>query len=150
MKVLFLVLFLLIGCSSTPPVSQLTVPNAGEEKVLSRIDDLSSRPKYITESTPFKVEGGKVYSLGQTVIPIGDNISAAFRIAENNAKALVSGAIENRLDFVFENAEEGTAMGASPYLEREFRGQICHGIHVFLYQQRFELSHDEYMAAYEN
>lgn len=98
------------ACSSAPKTG---VENAGAEKVLSRIDDVGSRPDWLKESEPFRISGGKVYSLGMTTIPADNNISAAYRIAENNAKAAVSHSIEQRLDFVFQNAEEGTSMGAS-------------------------------------
>jgi hypothetical protein len=37
-------------------------------------------------------------------------VEAAYRIAENNAKVGIAGAIEQRLDTVFQNAEEGTSM----------------------------------------
>ena len=43
-----------------------------------------------------------------SIISINDNLSAAYRIAENNSKSSISHAIEQRLDYIFENAEEGT------------------------------------------
>lgn len=103
-------LAILSACSSGPRVG---VEHVGEEKVISRIDDLSSRPDWLKESEPFHIENGKVFSLGSTTIPADNNLSAAYRIAENNAKASVSHSIEQKLDFVFQNAEEGTSMGAN-------------------------------------
>jgi hypothetical protein len=67
----------------------------------------------LKESKPFYIDSGKVYSLGSTTIPADHNINAAFRIAENNAKASVAHSIEQKLDFVFQNAEEGTSLGAN-------------------------------------
>jgi hypothetical protein len=108
-------LVLVVGAcsSSTPKMDGGVVENFGQEKVISRIDDMSSRPSWLKESEPLRFEGGKVMSLGMTVIPADHNVSAAYRIAENNAKSSISHSIEQRLDYVFENAEEGTAMGAS-------------------------------------
>ena len=97
---------ILSGCGSTPknaPLSEIQ-----EDKVVSRIDGLSSRPSWVKESAPFSISSGKVISLGQTTI-LGDNrVEAAFKIAENNAKRNISNAIEQKLSFVFQNAEEGT------------------------------------------
>lgn len=108
MKTILIALLLtLVSCSSS---KQIAEPS---EKVISRIDELSSRPSWLKESEPFKIEDGKVVSLGQTTIPGDNRVEAAYRIAENNAKASISGAIEQRLDFIFQNAEEGTSMDAT-------------------------------------
>lgn len=108
--VLALALMFLSACASAPKVG---VEHAGEETILSRMDDANSRPEWLKEGQPFRIIGGKVHSMGMTVIPASDNLSAAYRIAENNAKAAVATSIEQRLDFVFQNAEEGTAIGAN-------------------------------------
>lgn len=100
----------LSACSSAPKVG---VEHAGEETILSRMDDAGSRPDWLIEAQPFRIEGSQVHSMGMTVIPASDNLSAAYRIAENNAKSLVSHSIEQRLDYVFQNAEEGTVLGAN-------------------------------------
>ncbi len=108
MKRLFItaiVPILAIGCASSP-----RSPENSEDKVISRIDNIDERPEWLKESEPFKISAGKVVSLGSTVIPANHRLSAAYRIAANNAKAQVSTAIEQRLEFVFQNAEEGTEM----------------------------------------
>jgi hypothetical protein len=112
MKLLpLLILLAIASCSSrTDDKKKLSEPT---ENVISRIDGLSSRPNWLTESEPFKVENGSVVSLGQTTIPANHRVEAAFRIAENNAKSSISSAIEQRLDFIFQNAEEGTAMDST-------------------------------------
>src|ERR1035441_1809092 len=97
----------LVGCSSTEKKS---ASEAVSDKVLSRIDDLGERPNYIQESKPFRFENGMVISTGMTTIPASNRVEAAYRIAQNNAKASIAGAIEQRLDFVFQNAEEGTTL----------------------------------------
>lgn len=109
---IFLAVSLLYSaCSHTPPIPPTAETQA--DKVLSRIDGLEKRPEWLTESEPFKIQNGKVMSLGQATIPADNRIEAAFRIAENNGKAAVSGAIEQRLDFVFQNTEEGTGLDSS-------------------------------------
>jgi hypothetical protein len=116
MKILMALLSLLVvaGCSSTnsKKISEMQ-GNVGEERILSRIDEISSRPNWLIESEPFRIEGGKVLSMGMTSIPADDRVEAAFRIAENNGKAAIANAIEQRLDFVFQNAEEGTGMSST-------------------------------------
>lgn len=98
------------GCAST--VKNPITAEIDPDKVISRIDDLSSRPEWLKESTPFRIENGNVYSLGSTTIPGDQRVEAAFRVAENNAKAGVASAIEQKLEYIFQNAEEGAAIGA--------------------------------------
>lgn len=98
----------LSACSTSTPT-----PENAKDVVISRIDDLSSRPEWLKESTPFSIEGGTVTSLGSTTIPADHRPEAAFRIAENSAKAAIAGAIEQRLEFIFQNAEEGTGMDST-------------------------------------
>jgi hypothetical protein len=71
---------------------------------------MQARPSWLKESEPFRFENGMVSSLGSTVIPADHRVEAAYRIAENNAKAAFANSIEQRLEFVFQNAEEGTSM----------------------------------------
>jgi hypothetical protein len=98
------------GCASTVknPVKSEIEP----DKVISRIDDLSSRPNWLKESEPFRITDGQVYSLGSTSILGDQRVEAAFRVADNNAKSGVANAIEQKLEFIFQNAEEGAEMGA--------------------------------------
>lgn len=98
-------ILLLNGCSSTPT---LTSPEAVPDKVLSRINDMSSRPGWLNEEKPFEIQNGSVVSLGQTTIPGDNRVEAAYAIADNNAKGAICSAIESRLDFIFQSAEEGT------------------------------------------
>lgn len=87
--------------------------SAPKDVVLARSDDLSSRPDWVSEEETFKIEKGTVYMLGTHEMPVvGKRVSTGYRIAENNAKAGLSGAIEQRLNFIFQNAEEGDSMGA--------------------------------------
>ncbi len=104
----------LCACSTAPKteMEKAVASNIGEERIISRIDDMSSRPSWLKESQPFQIVDGKVLSLGMSVISINDNLSAAYRIAENNAKSSISHAVEQRLDYIFENAEEGTGFSS--------------------------------------
>jgi len=100
----------LSGCSSSPKVA--TSENQ-PDRVIARIDDLSSRPNWAKESEPFRIHDGVVTSLGQTTIPGDNRIEAAYRIAENNAKGAIASAIEQRLEFLFQGAEEGTGIDST-------------------------------------
>lgn len=100
----------LAGCSSTP---KSTSPEAMPDKVLSRINDVSSRPSWLNEEKPFDIKDGSVQSLGQTTILGSDRVEAAYAIADNNAKGAICSAIESRLDFIFQNAEEGTVIDST-------------------------------------
>lgn len=102
------VVLMLVSCVSAP-----SRPEDQPDTVISRIDDLSSRPDWLRESEPFRIESGNVIALGSTAIPGENRVDAGFRIAENNGKALVATAIEQRLEFIFQNAEEGTSIDAT-------------------------------------
>lgn len=115
-KMMMLALPLLaVACSSAPKteMEKTVANNIGEERIISRIDGMSSRPDWLKESEPFRVEGGKVLSLGQTTIPASDNLAAAYRIAESNSKAGISHAISQRLDYVLQDSQEGTALDST-------------------------------------
>ena len=100
----------LASCSSSP---KNPTPENTPDKVVSRINDLSSRPDWLNEEHPFEIKSGTVISLGQTTIPGENRVEAAYLIADNNAKAAICSSIEARLDFVFQNAEEGTAIDSN-------------------------------------
>jgi hypothetical protein len=80
------------------------------DKVVERIDEMSSRPDWLRESMPFIISDGLVVSQGQTEIPADHRLDAAFRVATNNAIAGMCGAIERKLEFIFQNSEEGTGL----------------------------------------
>ncbi|MGE4233198.1 MAG: hypothetical protein AB7F43_07710 [Bacteriovoracia bacterium] len=103
-------LFCLAACSSAP---QKQTQETQEDIVIERIDGLEHRPKWLIESEPFRIESGYVTSLGQTEIPGDNRVEAGYRIAENNSKSALSSAIEQRLEFIFTGAEEGTSLDAN-------------------------------------
>jgi len=110
-----ILLVIACGCSSNQNVQNSNFPDDSEleEKVISRIDDLNSRPSWFKESEVFKIQDGNVVSLGSAVIHGNHRVDAAIRIAQNNAKGGICGAIEQRLDYVFQNAQEGTAIDSN-------------------------------------
>lgn len=84
-----------------------------KDEIVGRSDNLSSRPKWVSEEKTFTIEKDTVYMMGIHEMPVaGKRIATGYRVAENNAKAGLSGAIEQRLNFIFQNAEEGDEMGA--------------------------------------
>lgn len=94
-----------LACAACSSVSM-------KDQVIARSDDLSSRPEWVKDSETFTVSKGTVYMLGSTTISATSSPDRAYRIAENNAKQGLSSAIEQKLDFVFQNAEEGTEIGS--------------------------------------
>lgn len=112
MKKLMFAIFILTvsGCSSTPKSPS---PESMPDKVLARINDMSSRPDWLREDRPFEVKDGVVTSLGQTTIPGSDRVEAAYNISDNNAKGAICSTIESRLEVVLQNAEEGTSIDSN-------------------------------------
>lgn len=111
--ILSLVLSVILTACSSTPTQTLQLPENQSDQVLSRIDNLSARPSWLTESERFKIQDSKVIALGQTEIPATDRVDAAYRIAQSNARAEIAKAIEQKLGIVFQNAEEGTSVGAN-------------------------------------
>ncbi|HEX7676206.1 MAG TPA: hypothetical protein VF412_18660 [Bdellovibrio sp.] len=103
----------LAACSTKPTTTTPTQADVLPDQVVARIDQMNARPDWLKESEPFTISKGVVSSLGQTEVPGDHRVDAAFRIAENNAKAGISKAIEQKLDYVFQNAEEGTSIDAT-------------------------------------
>src|SRR5690606_1816438 len=100
----------LLACSCSSGIKN---SETEKDKILSRIDNLDERPDYIKESEPFRFENGNIISTGMATIPSSNRVEAAFRIAQNNAKSAIAGAIEQRLEFIFQNAEEGTSIDST-------------------------------------
>jgi hypothetical protein len=91
---------LIAACSSNPKHDQSV-------KVLGRIDGLSERPSWVTESEPFKIQDGKVFVIGKHTINSNQNLEQSFRAADLNAKSQLVQAIEQKLLMAFQNSEEG-------------------------------------------
>lgn len=108
--ILFALLIAVVGCASAPVENKVVID---EDRVLARIDGLKERPSWLKESEIFKIENGTVYTLGTATIPDNNRVEAAYRIAENNAKSRIASSIEQRLEFILQNAEEGTGMDST-------------------------------------
>lgn len=128
--ILMLTALFLFSCGST--VKNPTKSETEPDKVVSRIDDLTSRPDWLKESEPFRIEKGAVVSTGMTTIPATDRVEAAYRIAQNNAKAAIAGAIEQKLEFIFQNAEEGTSINSTQarYIGAEASSLVTSSIRI--------------------
>lgn len=119
-SLLLVSVFATMGCSS---ITKTPTAENTPDKVISRINDMSSRPDWLNEERPFEVKNSNVIFLGQTTIPGDNRVEAAYMIAENNAKGGICSAIESRLDFVFQNAEEGTTIDSTQ--ARRISAEAC-------------------------
>jgi hypothetical protein len=107
MKNLILVTALVLsGCSSSPQINGVKYE---KDQVLSTSGD-QSEPQWAEdgETKPFIFKDSKFYSVGIATIPGSDRPEAGLRIAENNSRAALAKNISNKLEFIFQNAEQGT------------------------------------------
>lgn len=112
MRIIYLsFLFLAVGCSSTGP--KTVTPENSPDVVLSRADDMKERPNWVQETKPFRQEESMIISQGYTQISSDHNLNAAYRICFNNAKAGISTAIEQKLEFIFQQSSEGTELDSA-------------------------------------
>ena len=85
------------------------VKNYHKDDVLSTAND-TSQPDWADETKPFAIKDGKVLSVGVAWIR-GDEIPAAgARVAANNARSNIAKAVENRMEFVFQQGSENFLM----------------------------------------
>ncbi len=110
MKKLIMSSFLVVPMVFLSSCSSTTKSN---EKVISRINNLNERPAWLDESRSFLIKDGKVVSLGMTTVPGDSRVEAAFRIAESDAKRNITSAIQQKLSYVFQIAEEGTSIDSN-------------------------------------
>lgn len=98
----FVAVLTLAACSSLP-----------KDEILARSDNLTSRPKWANEEKTFTIENKTVYVLGTHEMPVaGKRLETGKRSAALNAKKGIANAIEQKLNVIFQNAEEGDEMGA--------------------------------------
>ncbi len=86
------------GCSSVQRQS---------ERVISRANDLSSRPSWLDETRAFTVEDKNVVFLGQASLPASGRLESGYRIAEADAKARICQNVANTMEADFQLAAEG-------------------------------------------
>lgn len=120
-----LAMCLLQACSST------SMKGFDRDETLSTLND-SSQPDWADESHPFVFRLGKVYSLGVTTLHGDERPEAGMRISENNARSNVAKAIEDRMEFIFQNAEENASLDSTQahYIGSEVSSLTSHSIRI--------------------
>lgn len=99
-------LLLISACSSSPKLAN--GQKYEKDEVLATAND-KSQPDWADDTQPFVIKNGKVYSVGVTTLRGDDRPEAGQRISENAARANFAKAIENRMEFTFQHAEENTS-----------------------------------------
>lgn len=125
---LLFVIVVINGCGSAPKdeeappaMSEQTATSASHRSVTIPANQAPSadkrsrgkepkRPSWIDTKNPFQIKGGYVFALGQTVTPPGAGIEEGYIIASNAAKEEICKATEYRLDFIFQDSEEGSSV----------------------------------------
>lgn len=107
------VLLSVVGCSSSPKLAEDKQVQDQPDVVIARIDNMSERPTWIKESELMTFKDGNVYFTGLQTVPANSNPEQVYRAAELNAKAGIAKAIEQKLQVVFQNAEEGYSLDAN-------------------------------------
>lgn len=85
------------GCSSIPG-----------ERVLARADRLSEAPEWASFTKASFVEDNSVKFIGTHELAGDHRISSGCKIAQNKAKGEIASEISQKLNFVFQHAEEGS------------------------------------------
>lgn len=83
------------------------------------------RPSWIDPKNPFHITDGYAHALGQTVTPPGASIEEGYIIAANAAKEEICKGVEYRLDFIFQDSEEGSSVDHKQI--KEIAMDICNG-----------------------
>lgn len=115
---------ILSACSSSPGVKGYE-----DNKTLATANG-RSQPDWADETVPFKISGGKVFSVGVATLRGDQRPEAGARVSENNARANFAKAIENRMEFVFQNAEENSSLDSTQmrYIGSEVSSLTSHSM----------------------
>jgi hypothetical protein len=97
--------------------------SATPEKVYTPVGKVVKRPAWIDPKNPFQLKGGEVHALGTTVTPPGAGVDEGYIIASNSAKDVICKAVQYRLDFIFQDSEEGSSVDHKQI--REIGMDIC-------------------------
>ncbi len=130
----------LAGCST-----KSYVQNYEEEKILATASN-KEQPEWADDTKVFWIEGGKVRSLGITQIRGDERPEAGARIAQNNARANISKAIENRMEFIFQGSEENASYDSTvaKYIGSEVSSLTTHSLRPEAqWWKRFEQSQED-------
>ncbi len=134
-----------LGLSLSACSTKSYVKNYQEEKILATASN-KSQPDWADETKVFWVEDGKVHSLGITQIRGDERPEAGVRIAQNNARANISKAIENRMEFIFQGAEENASYEstAAKFIGSEVSSVTSHSMRADAqWWKRFEQSEED-------
>lgn len=114
------------ACSSTPATKGYE-----DDKTLSTLNG-QSQPDWADESKPFFIRDGKAYSIGFTTLRGDDRPEAGLRVSENSARGNFAKAVEDRMEFVFQNAEENAGMDSTQakFIGSEVSRLTSHSIRV--------------------
>lgn len=93
--IFLLLALILVSCSSL------------SEKTISRMDG-ESKPSWATQEKALTIADGKMYILGFSELDADSKISAAYRMADSQARGELSKMVENQFSSIFQNLEEGT------------------------------------------
>lgn len=101
-------------------------PSPARERVYTPVGKTPKRPAWIDPKNPFEIKDGEVHTLGQTVTPPGASIEEGYIIASNSAKEALCKATEYRLDFIFQDSEEGSTVDHKQI--KEITMDVCTGV----------------------
>jgi hypothetical protein len=89
--------------------------SAAQTKATSkpRVKTSVKRPVWIREDAPFGLFNEKVVALGKITTAPGVGTEEGYIIASNQARDVACKSIEHRIDFIFQNSEEGSTVDAS-------------------------------------
>lgn len=90
----------------------LTSCSSYQEKVISRMDDVSDKPDWATLSKPVYEKEGKIWAVGLETGSANDKVTALSRIADNNARVELIKIVTNKVTSVFQNVQEGVSDGS--------------------------------------
>lgn len=101
------------------------------DETLSTASD-KLQPAWADDTKAFWVKDGTVNSLGIAQIRGDERPEAALRIAENNAKANIARAIETRMEYIFQAAEENATYEATAakFIGSEVSSLTANSIHL--------------------
>ncbi len=93
------------GCSSAPTNTEYK-----PDRVVGRMDELDSRPNWVTESTSVQEKDGKLQFIGVSEVPGDSRVQAAFKMSDASARGYVVNKIETSVLKVVESSDTGLSM----------------------------------------
>lgn len=93
------------GCSSAPTTTEFK-----PDRVVGRMDELDSRPNWVTESTSVQEKDGKLHFIGVSEVPGDSRVQAAFKMSDASARGYVANKIETSVLKVVESSDTGLSM----------------------------------------